>query len=176
VNIDCGGGIAITGSNAFLNPSNTIDAGNLTNTCLNLKFSGTNNYWCYIRQIGGDNAHKLAFDFHDDEADARFCIRKIRSTANPDIISEVFTVDDGNLTIAGDFSIDNGLVHLPKSGNSTGTLKLGLGGVTGADDTTDMTIELNGVSNGSGESGNIIMRTSSHIKCIHNIIQLHKYL
>ncbi len=59
------------------------------------------------------------------------------------------------------------MIHLPKSGNSTvstGTLKLGIGGATGADDHTNMKIEINGVSNGSGESGNFIIRTYSHIK------------
>ncbi len=51
------------------------------------------------------------------------------------------------------------MIHLPSSGNSTGTLKLGIGGVTGIDDTTNMKIELNGVSNGSGEAGNMIIRS-----------------
>ncbi len=53
----------------------------------------------YLRQIGGDNTYKLAFDFHDDDADARFCIRKIQSAGqNPDIVKEVFTVDNGDIT------------------------------------------------------------------------------
>jgi len=102
-NIDCGGGIAINGSTAFYNPSNTIDSGNLTNTYMNLKFAGTNNDWCYMRQIGGDNAYKLAFDFHDD-VDARFCIRSITSTANPDTVTEVFTVDNGNVSCTGNIT------------------------------------------------------------------------
>ncbi len=74
---------------------NRIDAGNLTNTYLNLKDAGANSDWCYIRQIGASNAYKLAFDFHDD-VDARFCIRSIQSTNNPDTITEVFTVDNEN--------------------------------------------------------------------------------
>ena len=72
--------------------------------------------------------------------------------------------NSGNATIRGDLSIGDGLIYLPKSGNSTGTLKLGIGGATGADDQTNMKIEINGVSNGSSENGNIIIRTYSHIK------------
>ena len=98
-NIDCGGGIAINGSDAFFSTA-PVNSGNLTNTYINFKFAGTNNDWCYLRQIGGDNAFKLAFDFHDDDADARFCIRKVQSAGvDPDIISEVFTVNNGNVGI-----------------------------------------------------------------------------
>ena len=61
-NLDCGGGIAINGSNAFYNPFGTIDAANLTNTYLNLKVAGTDNDWCYLRQIGGSNSYKLSLD------------------------------------------------------------------------------------------------------------------
>jgi hypothetical protein len=56
------------------------------------------------------------------------------------------------------------LIYLPKPGNSTGTLKLDLGGTAGTDDNTNMKIELNWASNGSGEAGNMIIRTYSHIK------------
>jgi hypothetical protein len=61
VNIDCSGGtgIAINSSAAFFTPD-SVDAGNLTNTYLNLKFAGSTNDWCYISQIGGDNAYELA--------------------------------------------------------------------------------------------------------------------
>jgi len=102
-NIDCGGGIALTGSTGFINTGST-DAGNLTNTYINFKYAGTGNDWCYLRQIGGDNAFKLAFDFHDD-TDARFCIRCIESTANPDNITEVFTVDNGTVTCTGNLGV-----------------------------------------------------------------------
>ena len=97
--IDCGGNIAITGTTAIYNPSNTIDSSNLTNTYFNLKYANASSDWCYIRQIGGNNAYKLAFDFHDDNDDARFCIRSIESTANPDITREVFTVNNTNVGI-----------------------------------------------------------------------------
>ncbi len=43
--MDCGGGIAINGSNAFFTPNGAaidvaVDAGNLTNTYLNFKNAG----------------------------------------------------------------------------------------------------------------------------------------
>jgi hypothetical protein len=76
----------------------------------------------------------------------------------------IMTLTNSNVNINKDLTIGSGFIHLPKSGNSTGTLKLGIGGVTGADDQTNMKIEINGASNGSGEAGNIIIRTYSHIK------------
>ena len=105
-NIDCGGGIAITGSNAFTNTTG-VDAGNLTNTYINFKECGTGNDWCYLRQIGGNNEYKMALDFHDDGTEARFCIRSIQSTANPDNIIEVFTVDNGNVYCTGNLGVGN---------------------------------------------------------------------
>ena len=47
-----------------------MNAGNKANTYINFKFAGTDNDWCYLWQIGGVNAYKLAFDFHDDDNDA----------------------------------------------------------------------------------------------------------
>jgi hypothetical protein len=105
-NIDCGGGIAITGSSAFVNTS-SIDAGNLTNTYINFKYGGSGNDWCYLRQIGGENEYKMALDFHDDGSEARFCIRGITSTATPDSITEVFTVDNGNVYCTGNMGVGN---------------------------------------------------------------------
>jgi hypothetical protein len=101
-NIDCGGGIALTGSTSFFSTSG-IDSGNLTNTFINFKHAGTGNDWCYLRQIGGDNAYKLAFDFHDD-TDANFCIRSITSTATPDTVIECFTVNNGTVSCTGDIN------------------------------------------------------------------------
>ena len=87
-NIDCSGGIALTGANAFFETSGVTDS-NEINTYINFKFGGTNNDWCYLRQIGGDNTYKLSFDFHDDDNDARFCIRRIWSAGqDPDNIKE----------------------------------------------------------------------------------------
>ena len=108
-NIDCGGGILITGST--INDSyNVVDAGNEVNTYFYLKPAGTGDDWCYIRQIGGTNAYKLAFDFHDD-GEARFCIRNVKSTDSPDTIKEVFTVDDGNVTCTSNIGIGTGYTN-----------------------------------------------------------------
>jgi hypothetical protein len=103
-NLDCGGGIAINGSNAFYIPFGTIDAANLTNTYLNLKVAGTNDDWCYLRQIGTVDNYKLTFDFHDSK-DARFCLRSVESVINPDTITEVFTIDNGNVSCTGTLNI-----------------------------------------------------------------------
>jgi hypothetical protein len=35
------------------------------------------NDWVYLRQIGGNEAIKLALDFHDDDNDARFVIEML---------------------------------------------------------------------------------------------------
>ncbi len=106
-NIDCGGGIAITGANAFFTPGgiitgdNGVDSNNLTNTYINFKNAGATGDWCYIRQIGTSEAYKLALDFHDDNNDARFCIRNVQSSVagGVDVVREVFTVDNGNVGI-----------------------------------------------------------------------------
>jgi len=98
------GGLALNGSNAFFLPL-TIDAGNITNTYINFKYAGAVNDWCFLRQIGGDNSYKLVFDFHDDGNDARFAIRNIQSTSNPDIVTEVFTVDNGNVSCTGTLNV-----------------------------------------------------------------------
>ena len=85
----------------FYYVTDIVDAGNKPNTYINFKQAGTSNDWCYLRQIGGVNAYKLAFDFHDDGNDARFCMRNVTSVTNPDSIKEVFTVDNGNITCTG---------------------------------------------------------------------------
>ncbi len=110
-NIDCGGGISINGSDAFYHVTDIIDAGDKPNTHINFKQAGTNNDWCYLRQIGGVNAYKLAFDFHDDGNDARFCIRNVTSVNNPDSIEEVFTVDNGNVSFTGNIYISELIIY-----------------------------------------------------------------
>jgi hypothetical protein len=80
------------------------------------------------------------------------------------VTDNFMTKTNSRVTINKDLSIGNGLIYLPESGNSTGTLKLGLGGTSGTDDNTNMKIEFNGASNGSDEAGNMIIRTYSHIK------------
>jgi len=124
-NIDCGGGIALTGANAFYETSIVTDT-NETNTYINFKFAGSSNDWCYLRQLGGNNVYKLAFDFHDDNNDARFCLRSVQSAgAEPDNMVEVFTVDNGNTTMTGTCTATSfsgsgaNLTNLPLSAYST---------------------------------------------------------
>ncbi len=103
-NIDCGGGIALTGSNAFYYYADNTDTDNKTNTYINFKDAGANSDWCYIKQIGGSNTCKLALDFNDDGNDARFCMRNVQSTNTPDSITEVFAADNGNTSCTGTIS------------------------------------------------------------------------
>jgi len=105
-NIDCGGGIAITGSTAFTNTSG-VESANLTNTYINFKHGGSDNDWCYLRQIGGNDEYKMALDFHDNGTESRFCIRNVQSTPPTDIITEVFSVDNGNVYCSGNLGVGN---------------------------------------------------------------------
>ncbi len=130
-NVDCGGGLALTGSNAFYNISG-VDAGNYSNTYLTFRPSITNNDWCYVRQIGSDNAYKLALDFHDDGNDARFCIRNVQSTNAPDTISEVFIVDNGNVSFTGKLILGNTNVYPDIQLGSTNGNNLGIATAAGA--------------------------------------------
>jgi hypothetical protein len=77
------------------NDFNIVDEANRTNTYISFGEAGTANDWAYLRQIGGNNAYHMALDFHDDGADARFSIRDIQSTNNPDTITTRFTVASG---------------------------------------------------------------------------------
>jgi hypothetical protein len=109
-NIDCGGGIAITGSTTPYNPSSIAENPSLINTYIAFKGSGAGNDWAYLRQIGDNEAIKLALDFHDDANDARFCIRSIASAGNnPDVNYEVFTVDNGNVNCTGNITCSGSL-------------------------------------------------------------------
>ena len=67
----------------------SVDAGNLINTYLSFKNAGKGNDWCYSRQIGANKSQKLALDFHDDEVDARFCVRSIQLTSVNDVVDEL---------------------------------------------------------------------------------------
>ena len=62
-----------------------------------------------MRQVGTSEAYKLAFDFHDDNNDARFCLRSVQSAVSGgvDVIKEVFTVDMGNVTCANSLTVGN---------------------------------------------------------------------
>jgi hypothetical protein len=101
-NIDCGGGITLNGSNAFYFAADVNDTANKTNTYINFKDAVASSDWCCIRQIGTSNNYKLAFDSHDD-VDARFCIRSLTSTDNPDTVKEFFTVDHGILSLGSGY-------------------------------------------------------------------------
>jgi hypothetical protein len=152
-NIDCTGGIAVSGANAFYTITN-VEANNLTNTYFNLKDAGANSDWCYIRQIGVSDNYKLAFDFHDD-LNAVFCIRGINSHAagtGPDTVNEVFTVNNGNTNMTGTCTatsfIGSGasLTSLDATKITTGTLPIARGGTQW---------NYNGTSNINYTSGNI---------------------
>jgi hypothetical protein len=77
-----------------------IDSANLTQTYISFGIAGTVNDAAYLRQIGGSNSYKMALDIHDDGDEPGFCIRSVKSTNNPDIINELFTVQaNGNVGI-----------------------------------------------------------------------------
>ena len=55
-----------------------------------------------MRQIGSNTVYKLAFlIFMMMEMMLDFCLRSINSYCNPDTITEVFTVDNGNVSCVG---------------------------------------------------------------------------
>jgi hypothetical protein len=102
-----------------------VDDANKTNTYIRFGEAGTVTDWAYLRQIGGGNAIKLALDFHDDN-EARFEIRKNYSTQNPDVVTTVFSVDDGALTatsgtFSGALTATTGALSSTTSSTSTST-------------------------------------------------------
>jgi hypothetical protein len=87
------------GGGSATGDANVEDA-NKTNTYIRFGEAGTGTDWAYLRQIGGNNAIKLALDFHDDN-EARFEIRKVNSSSGTgagEVATTVFSVDDGALT------------------------------------------------------------------------------
>jgi hypothetical protein len=86
---------------------NASDAAQRINTYIAFGDAGTENDWCYLRQIGPSNSVELCYDFHDDGNDARFTIRDVKSTSSPDVITTRFRVNadavsiPGSLTVAG---------------------------------------------------------------------------
>ena len=150
-NIDCGGGLAITGADAFYAVADVVDAVNKTNTYINFKQAGTTDDWCYLRQISTTpNTFKLALDFHDDNNDARFCIRSITSTDTPDTISEVFSVDMGKIAIGNHNNYQ--LFINPPTSTEPASLQTILQG-TGNDQ--NLTLQASGGNVGIGTSTNI---------------------
>ena len=139
-NIACGGGISLVGSEAFYNPSG-VSLENKLNTFLSFRGTGIGNDWAYLRNIGDQESIKLALDFHDDADDARFCIRSVQSSAEPDIIREVFTVNNdtvgincptplGTLSLGRPDVIDNdaSLTISKKIGSGARNFKMGFDG------------------------------------------------
>jgi len=76
-----------------------------TNTYLTLGLAGSNNDWAYLRQIGGDNNYHLALDVHDDGDDARFSLRSVRSTVNPDEVNTHLTITPTKTTLYTDLDV-----------------------------------------------------------------------
>ena len=173
-NIDCGGGIAITGSTAFHNAT-AVNSNNLTNTYINFKAAGGTNDWCYLRQIGTNEAYKLALDFHDDAADARFCIRNIHSSLNPtDTETEVFTVDNGNVSCTGSIFITNTVNPYVQFGSVNGHnlgVATGAGGLSSSAATGDMVLRsINNLYLQSGTGGHALrINTGNNISTSGNI-------
>jgi hypothetical protein len=89
------GGITLEGETITSTSSVFVDSANLTNTYISFGHAGTTDDWAYLRQIGGYNANHMVLDFHDDGNDARFSIRDVSSTTNPDTITTRFTVASG---------------------------------------------------------------------------------
>ena len=105
-----------------------------TNTYIAFQDGGAITDWCYLRQIGPSNSIELSYDFHDDGDDARFSIRDVHSTQNPDTITTRFRVNGsavaipGSLTVAGsgvssDDRIKYNEVDIPNALNLINQLK-----------------------------------------------------
>ncbi len=71
-----------------------------------------------LREIGTNESHEIAFNFHDDYNNARFCLRNFRSAVpgGVDVVKEVFTVDMGNvscmasLNVSGNTTLNNATI------------------------------------------------------------------
>jgi hypothetical protein len=154
-NIDCGGGLALTGAIANYSFSQgTVDSSNILNTYISFKPAGSSDDWCYLRQIGTPDAIKLAFDFHDN-IDARFCIRSIISTSNPDRTIEVFTVDNGNVTATSFSGVGSNLTNI--NYNNITTNKLSFQSPLSSNASTNViSIDLTSTSNYTRNVSNIL--------------------
>jgi cytoskeletal protein CcmA (bactofilin family) len=64
-----------------------------TNTYIAFGYAGTNNDYCNLRQIGGDNQMKLAWDFWDDGDECRMVYRSNGNTK--------FEIDNGSIGLNG---------------------------------------------------------------------------
>jgi hypothetical protein len=79
------------------------DAAQLTETYIVFAPGSSGTDWLNLRQIGGDNAYKLAWDFHDDN-ECRVVWRRIYSTLDPDGVYTCMSLDGDNLTVTGTVS------------------------------------------------------------------------
>ena len=86
--------------------------GSATNTYMSFAANGASTDWVNLRQIGGNNAIALCYDFHDDVADVRFVLRN-NSIGTP---WEVLRVDNDT---AGTGS--NGTMQVAQFSNATTT-------------------------------------------------------
>lgn len=120
--LDVGSVLYLTGGTVPSGVDTIVDATNKTNTYISFRESGAVNDWAYLRQIGGNNEYHMAIDFHDDGNDARFSIRDVTSTANPDVITTRFTVKSGGNVGMG---VSNPQYALDVSGdvNFTGNIR-----------------------------------------------------
>lgn len=120
--LDVGSVLYLTGGLVPSGVDPIVDTANKSNTYIIFREAGADNDWAYLRQIGGSNEYHMALDFHDDGSDARFSIRDVQSTANPDVITTRFTVKSGGNVGMG---VPDPLYALDVSGdiNFTGDLR-----------------------------------------------------
>lgn len=89
------GHIHLDASDANLN-STDVEATNRTQTYVSFGEAGSTNDFAYLRQIGGNDAIKLALDFHNNANDAGFVIRDVNSSgATGDTITDRFELKRG---------------------------------------------------------------------------------
>jgi hypothetical protein len=106
----------------------SVDSGYKNNTYIRFGEAGSGSDFAYLRQIGGTDSQHLALDFHEDAGDARFSIRNVVSTSNPDGSYNILKVEGGG-NIGIGISDPNGKLHIYEStgsshGPNTGTLIL----------------------------------------------------
>jgi hypothetical protein len=97
----------------------SVDSGYASNTYIRFGEAGSGSDFAYLRQIGGTNSQHLALDFHDDVGDARFSIRNVVSTTNPDGSYSILKVEGGgNIGIGISDPVEKLHVYRNTSGES----------------------------------------------------------
>jgi len=102
--LTAGGPASINGvlnlNSGIVEGDENVQGDNKSNTYIRFGSAGSGNDWAYLRQIGGNNAYRLALDLHDD-GNEQFTIRQIKSSgSSADTVKEVFNVNaDGNVNI-----------------------------------------------------------------------------